>query len=181
MRKSVIPFLYLIMFFIQHADAQNFYELNIKRVDGKKVELTEFSGSKILIVTLSASQTGEDSAFLKRISSIATANSKSLTIIAVPPYEIISGNDSTTMPLEWYQSQLSTKVLLSVPLSIGNSSLLPQSKLFKWLTHLEQNNHFDYEIKSSGTMFLINEHGELTGILGPEAKFSDKALQKILN
>ena len=43
-----------------------------------------------------------------------------------------------------------------------------------------KNTHFDYEITGGGTLFLINENGELTGILGPEARFSNKALRMIL-
>lgn len=181
MKKTAILFLYFVILFIYHINAQNIYDFKISGANGKRIQLSDYSGRKILIITLAASQTQEDSAFLQRINSIAASNNKSLKIIAVPPYEIIGGPDSAKISIAWYQSQLSSKVLLSVPLCINNASLLPQARLFKWLTHSAENKHFDYEVKSAGAMFLINESGELTGIIGPEGKFSDKILQKILN
>jgi glutathione peroxidase-family protein len=41
-----------------------------------------------------------------------------------------------------------------------------QHPLFKWLTHLNKNTHFDRDVEETGQLFIISKKGTLYGILG---------------
>ena len=55
-----------------------------------------------------------------------------------------------------------------------------QSELFQWLTQAEKNGHFEEEVKGAGEMYFINEQGDLYGVFGPEAMWSNKILNRMM-
>jgi len=75
---------------------------------------------------------------------------------------------------------LDTSISITTPLFTHASSGPQQHNLFNWLTHSEKNIHYDYEITGPGTIFFINEQGELYGIFGPEVKFSNRVINRVL-
>lgn len=172
----------LLLFIVVVANftyCQQASSLKAQATNGQEYSLSAYKGNKIWIIILPGSKSGDAPLLLKRIDSVSRANTNLKTIV-VPSYEDNNGTDSLNILLSWYSSSLNSSVILSPPLYTHKSSFTAQDPLFAWLTHANLNTHFDYEITGAGTMFFINENGDLTGISGPEAKFSNKVLNRMI-
>ena len=180
MKISAFIIFYSMLMVIQPAKAQSCYDQTVQTRDGKTIPLSAYKGQKILIGILPGSQSQNNGAILTRIDSIAKALDGKVVMIAIPSYEVSNGTDSIDVLLKWYKSVFTSNIIQSIPVYTNKSSTARQDNLFNWLTHSSKNTHFDYEITGGGTMFLINENGELTGIIAPEAMFSNKALRMML-
>ena len=159
--------------------SQSFYDLPVSDNAGVQYSLSAFTGRKILVLTLPVTRSASDSAFLQKMDSIAITFSSQVKMIAFPVYEDGYVDDSINNPSDWYRSLLDTGILLSKPVYAHTASGLQQDSLFRWLTHVELNAHFEYEATGPGTIFFINEHGELYGISGPEGRMSGKLVDRI--
>jgi len=155
------------------------YDFSFTTVEGTTHSMQEFQGKKILITVLPVTQTADDSAYLQRLDSVALANAGNLTVIGVPSYE--DGYADSLLPTlsPFYRSLLDTSILISQGAYTHQSSDSAQNALFNWLTHVSGNTHFEEEVKGAGEMYFINEQGDLYGVIGPEAKFSNKVLNRM--
>jgi glutathione peroxidase-family protein len=156
------------------------YNLTVTRADALLYPLSNANGQTLMIVLLPAMQTASDSAFLRRIDSIAEAHAGSLQTIAVPSYEDGYTDDPAHTLLNWYKASLDSNIIISQPLYTHKSSGTQQDSLFRWLTDVTQNSHFDDEIEGACGFFFVNAEGTLYGEFEPGAKFSNKALGKVL-
>jgi len=169
-----------IIFLSSFAFTDSLYNYSFTGIDGTTHSFNEYQGKKILIVVLPSSQTAEDSTYLTRIDSIAQANTSQLITIAVPSYEDGYTGDTLTELPQWYLSILSSSVILTQGMYTHKASDTLQNPLFSWLTTTTLNNHFDEEVGGPGEMYFINEQGELNGVFGPEAKWSNKIVNRML-
>jgi len=55
-----------------------------------------------------------------------------------------------------------------------------QNEIFAWLTDKDLNGHFDKEVDGPGSEFFVSASGELYGVLGPEARWSDNLFNKLI-
>lgn len=155
-------------------------DFNIHTMGGSDYELSSAAGKKIIITILPATQTSEDSLYLHRLDSISIAEQDKVKVVAVPSFEDGYIEDSLNTLLNWYQSTLNSSITISQPLYTHAASISQQDELFNWLTHSMLNTHFEVEVTGAGMMFFIDEQGNLTGVFGPEARFSDGVLNKML-
>lgn len=156
------------------------YDYAITTADDIEHPMSAYQGQKMLIVILSATQTADDSAYLQRLDSISIAYQSQLKIIAVPSYEDGFTDDTVAALLPWYQSQLDAGIVLTQGMRTHKSSGTEQHPLFGWLTNAGQNGHFEEEVGGPGQMYFINEQGDLYGVFGPSAKWSNKVLNRML-
>ena len=56
-----------------------------------------------------------------------------------------------------------------------------QEPLFYWLTHPDENGHFEEETQGVGQKFFTNEEGILFGVVGPEKELSYLLIQRMLD
>ena len=56
-----------------------------------------------------------------------------------------------------------------------------QASLFQWLTHKEENRHFDQDVAGTGYKFFVDETGRLYAVLGPGIRLSSPVINKILS
>ncbi len=155
------------------------YDYSFTSITGTAHSLNEYQGKKIFIAVLPASQTAEDSAYLYRIDSVAEANAGQVAVITVPSYEDGYTDDTVAALPQWYQSMLSSSVIITQGMYTHKASDTLQNPLFSWLTNTSLNNHFDEEVGGPGEMYFINEQGELHGVFGPESKWSNKVLNRM--
>ena len=154
----------------------SFYDYSISSTDNQTYELSNTRGKKCLIFLLPAAQTNDDSLWLIRIDSISRSNFDHLTVIGVPSKENGYVGDLQELLSDWYRSMLDSGIIISKPLFTHKVSAVQQDGLFQWLTHAEKNGHINNETGGPGSMFFINEQGELYGVFGPEAKWSNKII-----
>jgi glutathione peroxidase-family protein len=166
---------------IYSTSAQSFYDYNITTLDTVSHSLSEFAGKKVMIAILPATKNEDDSLYLVRLDSIYHVYSDRLIIIGVSSYEDGYTDDTTINSSQWYKSILDSEIVVTEGMYTHKFSDTLQTPLFNWLTHSQQNNHYDDEVEGAGETFFINEKGELYGVFGPTARWGDKLLNKMLS
>lgn len=156
------------------------YNYSITTPGGQTFPAVAYQGEKILFVVMTSTQTATDTAFIARLDSIAIARKGRLKIIAVPSFEDGYVADSAKTLLNWYSNSLDTSIILSRPLYTHKSSGAQQDSIFQFLTHATMNVHFDDDIAGGGSMYFIDEEGNLYNVFDPAAMFSNKALRMAL-
>jgi hypothetical protein len=178
MKKIIIAM--TVFFTVSAACGQGIYGLSVTKADSTQYALSGYQGQPLVFVVLPATQTASDTAFLARVDSVALAHAGQAKFVAVPSYEDGYAADSLNTLANWYAAALDSSILLSKPLYTHRASGAQQDSVFAWLTYSAQNGHFDYEVTGAGTMFFVDGQGNLYGLFGPEAKWSNKAINKVL-
>lgn len=177
MRYLILLFGFL---FLSFEAPDDIYIYSIGSVDGTTISLQQFKGKKLLVFLLPDTQLSEDSAWLSRIDSICRQNEDSLAIIGVPSIEDgYVGNLQNTVST-WYRSVLDSNIMITKPCLTHKSSGSDQEGLFQWISSADKNGYFEKEITGTGSMFFISGTGELSGFFGPEAKWSNKVINRML-
>jgi glutathione peroxidase-family protein len=177
--KSTILTLLLFLFLITSLQAQSVYNLNCKISDSITQLIKGFSGKKVLIVVLPTTQTSKDNTMLKQLDSISRVHPSDLKIVGVPSIEDGADKNHFTSLKHFYISKLNDNIIIATSVNTRKTST-NQDKLFAWLTHATQNKHFDSDLKRVWTMFLLNEKGELKGVLDASTKLPLKILSRLL-
>jgi glutathione peroxidase-family protein len=177
--RFVLPGVISLLVSLSGFTQSSLYTISLLSADGQSHAIGEWQGHKIWVVVLPATQTSPDSAFLSRVDSITRANQSKLTTICVPSYEDGYAADSSEL-LNWYRASLDSLVLISMPFYTHKISAGHQAPLFQWLTNVSQNTHFDDDISGACQSFFIDESGTLYAVFDPDARFSNKAINRVL-
>ena len=76
-----------------------------------------------------------------------------------------NGNDKKLASL---QDSLSAKILILQSSYVTKNAGLNQNSLLKWLTDVNQNTHFDVDVRSTEQIFIVNKKGTLYSVLTRE-------------
>jgi len=163
-KTLMISLLSLFSFF----DESGIYSIRITKFDGTTISLSDYSGRKILITALDPS--GNSKPLLKLIDSV-NATFPGLISIAVPSYEY--GGTAADSLVRNITGSDKYKAIITIPEYVTKSSNSIQHGLFKWLTNVKENGHFDSDVRGSGQIFIINETGVLYAVLDRGASFAD--------
>lgn len=140
------------------------YSIDVQTLDGSIVNLGSFAGKKIIIIEFDAANYDKEQ--LGTLDSIQQVN-KGAVVIGVPAQDF--GN---TMDVQSIQKKLSDQKLsfiVTQPVFVSRSAGKNQHPLFKWLTDVNENTHFNYDADQPGQTFMVSETGDLYAILYKEA------------
>jgi len=155
------------------------YSIHITTINGDDRALEDFRGKKILVVIVPVTKTADDSIFLRTIYNISTTYAETLSVIAVPSFEDGYDTANTEDLKIYYNSLLGSNV--TVTAGMNTRRVTPnQHPLFSWLTHKEENIHFDSDTEGVEESFFINEQGELYGTVSPNVGLTDRLLQRMM-
>lgn len=171
---SGIAFLFIPQLFFN-----SIYSFSIP-LNGNSQSLSGYEGKKILVVTLPTVQNAAADSMLYSLDTLSTAHTNTLKVIAVPSIEDGFTEVQASTLNTWYHSKLNSQVLITDGLYTHKASGLQQHPLFKWLTDVNQNTHFDIDAEGPGYKFFTNGNGQLYGVLRPSTKISGNAVQKTL-
>lgn len=156
------------------------YTIHITTIDGQDKSMQDFQGKKILIVVVPVTKTSHDSAFLRTIDTISKVYAQGIAVIGVPSFEDGYTSDDLNNLNTYYHSILGNQVTLTKGMYTRKGSGNRQHELFSWLTHTENNSHFDYDVSGVGQKFFISEQGELYGVSEPEGRLSSRLMEQIV-
>lgn len=163
------------------AQAQSIPNAVIKTIDGDSITLNQFSGKKIIIMTLPVSHSEADSLMLLKADSAYQQFKDSLAFIGVPSYED-GYTDSLQADIKyWYRDVLHLGFIITTGMYTHSSSESMQSSIFKWLTVDSLNGHFSFEINKYGQKFMLNEQGEIKAVLDETTSLTSRLLRTILS
>lgn len=153
------------------------YTFTITTTENQDVSLQNFSGKKIIILTVPGIINQEDSVVFKKVDSLSQAGGEGLKIIAVPRLED-GATDGHTLS-DWYEQHLSNSILKSKAMMVSKTSS-DQSALFNWLCSKDSNNRFEKQTVGHWDAFVINEQGELQGLINNYNAVSLRKIKQLL-
>ena len=166
-------FLYVIIFPVLTWES-SIYDIEVNTIEGNSISMSSFANKKIIISPFDAAT--PNISWLQLMDSIQSADPE-LRIIGVP------GNDFSGIGNDVYLANLKTThsldfILLKstyVKKVAGNN----QNALFRWLTNVSDNNHFDNDVESAGQLFIISNTGVLYSVLSSDVPLN--ILYQVLN
>jgi glutathione peroxidase-family protein len=177
--KSTILTLLFFLLLVTSIQAQSVYTFNCKVSDSIAQLIKGFPGKKVLIVVLPVTQTSKDNSMLKQLDSISRVHPYDLKVIGVPSVEDGADMNYSTSLNHFYRGILNDNISITNYVNTRKTST-NQDKLFAWLTHAAQNRHFDSDVKNVWTMFILDEKGELKGVLGTSTHLPLRILNRLL-
>lgn len=151
------------------------YNIDVQPIEGgSPVSLSSFANKKIVITTIRS--VNPDTAQLNFLDSLQRADT-SLKVIAVPSTDIGgAGNDNTIAGLK---AALSLGFIITRSARVQKNAGSDQYPLFKWLTHVNENGHFDMDANATGQLFVVSRNGILYSVLGSDVPAA--ILAQVLN
>mgnify|MGYP002377644088 CR=1 FL=1 len=155
------------------ASSQSIYSIPLRNIDGDSVQLSDFSGKKMLFIILPLA--GQDSVAGQLIS-FAEQHGDSITVIGV-----ISVEDGYTGEMKETVKTLysGTSIILTEPMNIRKASS-NQSGLMQWFTDKNKNRHFIRDADAIGMKFFVGETGRLFAVLGRGGGLQSPIIERIL-
>ncbi len=157
MRLTMLLF---ILGFWGAASQNGFYDLQVKDINGDTLSLASFSNKKIVFTPLSAAK--PDTSQLITLEILQKANT-GIVFIAVPADDFDGPGESQQLRL--FQNQFCPSVMMTSPIQVSKSSGLNQHPLFKWLTDVNRNAHFDKDATKDGQLFMVATGAKLYSVL----------------
>ncbi len=132
------------------------YDFSFTSIDGKKIELSEFKGKKILIVN-TASKCGFTKQY-KDLQDLHNSYGEGLVIIGFPANNFGNQEPGANEEIkEFCQENYGVSFLMAEKVEVKGDKINP---LFKFLTE-QPNPDFTGEIKWNFEKFLVDENGKL--------------------
>lgn len=154
-----------------------FYDIPVKAIDGTEINLADFKGKKILVVNIA---TGSEYANqIQKLETLYQANSENLVIIACPSNGF--GNEPlTNQEIETSLIQENAiHYLITEKMNVSPSEHI--SPLFSWLTISNENGEMSNPVNKDFMKFLIDEEGNLIGVMDSNVDPLDPNLQEIFD
>lgn len=164
---KVLLSLFFILFvtnsFSQDSSSISVYNISFNALDsGNLIRMSDYAGLKILVVEFDASKPNRQQ--LMSLDSLAVSKSNELKVIGIPVRDFSDSVDE--MPLKAF---IHDTLSLTYPISqisyAKKSTDTLQHPLMKWITHVEQNTHFDREVQQEGETYIISSDGTLYGLI----------------
>jgi hypothetical protein len=157
----------------------DFFSIHITTLDGFDKQMSEFQNKKILIVVLPVTKTADDSSFLRTVDSVSINYSDQLSVIGILSFEDGYNEADSTALRDYYNGIMGNHVIITKGMYTRKTSA-QQHELMFWLTHKEENVHFDSDVEGVRQKFFINEQGSLYGVASPMISLSNKLMQTMM-
>ncbi len=170
MRRNTLFGFFLIMVSMQ----SSIYNIQVETLEQATISISSFSGKKIVISPFNASN--PDIAWLRHLDSLQMSNRK-LQVIAVPANDF--ANAGSNASLSALKDSLALHLIILKSTDVKKSAGVNQNLLLKWLTHVNENGHFDVDVLAEGQMFIVSSNGILYSVLDNDVPAD--ILNQILN
>ncbi len=153
------------------------YQFSIHTIDGKEISLDNYKGKKLLFITLSPNLS--DSSLHQLMAFRQKYSSDSLAIIGIPALEDGFTRKSAYAVYKTVNRD-DISLIISEPVNVRKTAS-QQVALFFWLTHVENNRHFNNDVTSPGQKFFLDESGILYAVMSQRQSLNGPTVQKIVN
>ena len=155
---------------------QGIYSIRIKDIDGGVKQLSAYYGKKMVFLILSGKES--DSA-LNNLARFCSHYKDSAVIIGILSVEDGYDEANKDSVKKLFKGRAPGLVLTGGMYTRKSSA--SQSEIMQWLTHVEMNRRFGYDITGPGWKFFFDEWGELYAALSPFTQLSSATVQRVMN
>ena len=160
MKLLILSFLCCSQVFSQDTVQSTIYDLNIQTPDANTINISNFKGQKILFVSVTVDNLKPED--LVYWDSLQKSN-PGLAVVLIPANDLgIAIDDST---IEAINSNVSKNLILSASVQVKKAEGPNQNPVLQWLTHVEQNGHFNEEVTTNEQIYVVSESGILCAVL----------------
>ena len=153
-----------------HSNAQgtkSFYDFKVNTIDGKPFDLSTLKGKKILVVN-TASKCGNTPQYAQLEELYKKYGKGNFTIIGFPANNFGSQEPGTNDQIkEFCTVNYGVTFQMMAKISVKGKDIDP---LYAWLTSREENGVMDAPVKWNFQKFMIDEKGNLVGVVAPGEK-----------
>jgi len=161
--------------------SNDFYSLDIKNIDGKKIDMNSFKGRKILFIILPLNDNDSSAVIINELAAFKNKYRSKIEVIGIPAVEEGFKKGDEKNILQIYKVHRNLDIIITEGMKVKKTSGNNQSELFKWLTGKDQNHHFNQDVKGVGHKFFVDEKGNLYAVLSPAASLYASVIDKIVN
>lgn len=149
-----------ISFLLSFEHFNSFYDITLRNLDDELISLSNYRGKKIVITSFNAN--APDTSILRFIDSLDKVDT-GMIVIAVPAID--SGGSDDPSIIKQLRDSLHLTLVLSHFAQIKRQPVGKQLHLFKWLTDVNENGHFNIDSPEEGQWFVLNRNGLLYSVL----------------
>lgn len=154
-----------------YVEAQvSFYELEAKTLNGESYSFEQLKGKKVLIVN-TASKCGLTPQYEKLEALYRRYGGDNFVLLAFPCNDFGAQEPGTSVEIGVFCTEnygVSFQMMAKVVVKGENRSLV-----YQWLTQKQLNGYQDSSVKWNFQKYIINEAGELVGVLSPQVEPDD--------
>lgn len=165
MRPLLLNFLLSFsLFSTLPAQTKSFHDFTMTDIDGKEVKMSEFKGKKVLVVNV-ASKCGNTPQYegLERL--YQKYGNEEFVVIGFPANNFMGQEPGSNEDIKEF---CTSAYHVTFPM-MGKISVKGKDKdpIYQWLTQKEKNGVMDAEVTWNFQKFMINENGQLVGVVKP--------------
>lgn len=173
--KSILLVLSITLL-LSFSFVNDIYSLPLRAMDGKKIDLHQYKGKKLLFVILPASAT-DTTISAAELMAFQQKYSGAITTIGIPAEEM-GFKKSEAEKVKALFGSIGSSFILSEGMKVKKGAGQPD--LFQWLTSKDKNRHFDQDVQGVGSKFFVDETGELYAVMGGQVKLSHPVIDRIV-
>lgn len=172
--KAKAPLTFIILFLMTAAlNAQNFYDLKTKTIDGKDFSFSELKGKKVMIVN-TASKCGFTHQYEDLEKVYKEYKDKNFVIIGFPANNFAGQEPGTNEEIkEFCTKNYGVSFPMMQKISVKGDDMDP---IYHWLTEKKLNGKTDSSVKWNFQKYLVNEKGELVDVVYSKEKPTDEKI-----
>ena len=159
------------------AQDKNFYSFTVETIDGKDLPLSTFKGKKVLVVN-TASKCGFTPQYEDLQKLYEQYGGDDFVIIGFPANNFLRQEPGTNEEIKEFCSiNYGVTFPMMAKISVKGKDIHP---LYEWLTKKKNNGVMDANVSWNFQKFMIDEEGNLVGMVPPKAKpFDDRIISWI--
>ncbi len=169
MKKGIISVLLLMSVVLftsaQNNKQKNLYDFTVTDIDGKKFEMTQFKGKKVMIVNV-ASKCGLTPQYELLQELYNEYKDSGFVIIGFPANNFKEQEPGSNKEIkEFCTLNYGVTFPMMEKISVAGDD---QAPIYKWLTKKSENGKIDQEVTWNFQKFLIDEKGNLVDVVMPK-------------
>lgn len=161
------------------AAQSSIYVQPVRDIDGKSIQLANYSTKKIMFILLSVNDA--DVAFTDQLLRFQERWDDSIHVIGIIVMEDGYTAEQKEELKALYAPHMKAGLVLTEELYVRKESDMLQSPLVRWLTNKHINLHFNEDADEVGTKFFVSQAGELYAVLGADIALDAPLINKVVD
>jgi len=175
MSRILLIFAIFMMTSLSLSAQRSFYDFKVKTLSGEEFDLSDLKGKKVLVVN-TASKCGLTPQYKDLEALYNKYKDRNFVVIGFPANNFMNQEPGTNEEIaEFCEANYGVSFPMMEKISVKGDD---QHPLYTWLTTEKLNGKMDSEVKWNFQKYMIDEKGNLVGVIPPKEKPDS---EKIIN